>query len=336
LIPTRGRPEYLDKVFDSIGRTVGNADDIDAWINVDNDDDITKSYISSNSYLRYPFKINWVVEKRTISNGQMFNILRQKCITNPGIYMPFTDDYIFTSNNWDSAIRDTFNRYPDRLTLLHIRDPLMGATDDLTIPALSAEWTNVTGRICTEFFPFWFDDAWLDQVAQMVQRKVTIEGIKIQPMCGKGKTPRLKNLPFWNMFFDNLMYERIEDANLLRRVIYPQDCPEYHQSVKEAERVAKSYTEQREKVTIDSLLAMERAYSAFPENPEPHLILMVLALEAKAVSCLCTKADSLIQAGDFSKALKMLENIKLAEQEYKNINYLRELCFKRLQRAEQA
>ncbi len=336
LLPTRARLEYLNKSLDSIERTVSDTNSIDVWIYVDNDDDITKSYINSNSYLRYSFKINWVLGERTISQGQMVNILRQRCTTNPGIYIPWCDDYIFTSNNWDSAIRDTFNRYPDRMTLLHIRDPLMGATDDISLPVLSAEWTNVTGRIYTEFFQFWFDDSWLDQVAQMVQRKVTVECIKVQPIGGKGKTPRLKNLPFWHRFFDNLMYERIEDANLLRRVIYPQDCPEYHQSVKEAERVAKSYTEQREKITIDSFLATERAYSAFPENPEPHLILMCLALEAKAVSYLCAKADSLIQAGDFSKALKMLNNITLAEQKYKNINYLRALCFKRLQRAEQA
>ena len=337
LMATRERPDYLSKTLDSIERTVSDPNSIDIWVYVDNDDDITKSYISSNSYLRYPFKINWVVRERTASMGQMINILREKCTTNPGIYLPFGNDYIFTSNNWDIAIRDTFNRYPDRIAMGKIKDPLMCDDDDyLTLPILSAEWTNATGRILTDHFPFWNDDTWLNYVAQMVQRKVTIESIKVQPICGKGKTPRLKNLPFWHRFFTNLMDERLEDANLLLKVIYPQDCPEYHQSVKKAKRVANSYTERRAKVTIDSLLAMERTYSAFPENPEPHLILMVLVLEAKAVSYLCGKTDSLIQAGDFSKALKMLENIKLAEQEYKNINYLRALCFKRLQRAEQA
>jgi len=39
----------------------------------------------------------------------------------------------------------------------------------------------------------------------MVQRKVRIEGIKIEPIQGKGKTARLKNLLFWHTFFDNLI-----------------------------------------------------------------------------------------------------------------------------------
>ncbi|MBL7145177.1 MAG: glycosyltransferase, partial [Phycisphaerae bacterium] len=335
LIATRGRPEYLDKVFDSIGRTVGNADGIDVWIYVDNDDDITNEYISSKAYLKYPFKINWVLGERTLSMGQMANILRQKCTTNPGIYMTFVDDYILTSNNWDGAIRDTFNRYSDGIVLGYIPDPHSGP-EQVTITILSAQWTNVTGKIFTEFFPFWYDDTWLDQVSQMVQRKTKIE-IGTEAIGGNiGKTPRLKNLPFWNRFFNNLMDKRLEDANLLLKAIYPQDCLGYQQSVKEAERLAKSFTGKKEKVTKDYLLALERAHSSFPENPEPHLILLHLALETKAVSHLCDKADSLIQAGDFSKALKMLDNIALAEHKYKNINYLRAVYLKRLGRTKEA
>jgi glycosyltransferase involved in cell wall biosynthesis/ADP-heptose:LPS heptosyltransferase len=331
LIPTRGRPEYLDKVFDSIGRTVGNADGIDVWIYVDNDDDITKEYIHSKSYLRYPFKINWVFGERNISQGQMVNILRQKCATNPGMYMPFADDYVLTTGDWDGAIRDAFDRYPDRIVLGYVPNPHSGP-EQVTLPVLSAEWTNITGRILTESFPCWCDDTWLDQVSQLVQRKTRID-IRVESIAGMGKTPRLKNLPFWHSYFTNLMDERLKEANLLLKAIYPQDCPEYQQSVKEAERLAKSLTEKREKVTKDYLLALEREHSSFPENPEPHLILLHLALEAKAVSCLCDKADSLIQACDFGKALKMLDNVVLAEREYKNINGLRAVCVERLERA---
>ncbi|MHC4680533.1 MAG: hypothetical protein ACYTEK_17750 [Planctomycetota bacterium] len=119
MLPTRGRPEYLDKVFDSIVNTVGDADGIDAWIYVDQDDHVTKQYIQSESYLRYPFRVNWVFGERTLSQGRMINVLRQRCTTNPGIYLPCADDYLFKSADWDSAIRAAFDRYPDRIALSH-------------------------------------------------------------------------------------------------------------------------------------------------------------------------------------------------------------------------
>jgi hypothetical protein len=45
--------------------------------------------------------------------GQMFNILWEKCSTNPGIYMPWSDEYVLKTKNWDGTIRDIFSRYPD-------------------------------------------------------------------------------------------------------------------------------------------------------------------------------------------------------------------------------
>ena len=39
-----------------------------------------------------------------------------------------------------------------------------------------------------------------------------------------------------------------------------------------------------------------------------------------------------MQSGDFAEALKMLDNVLLAEQEYKNIHYLRGICLRELGR----
>ncbi len=332
----RARPEYLDKSLDSIDRTVGDPSSIDAWIYVDNDDDITKRYISSGSYLRFSFKINWVVGERTASMGQMINILREKCSTNPGIYMPWPDDYVLKTRNWDGTIRDVFSRYPDGIVMGYLPDPIVGRSEQVTLPVQSATWINITGKMTTELFPYWKEDTWLDHVAQLVQRKVRLDDVSVEPISGKGKTRRLKNLPFWDRFFNNLMDERIKEANLLRQAMYPKDSPQYQKSMEEAERLAETLMEKREKTTIDSLLAMERACSSFPEKPEPHLITLYLVLEARAVSHLCSKVDSLMQAGDFGKALKMLDNVVLAEQEYKNVNYLRAVCLTHLGRPNEA
>jgi predicted O-methyltransferase YrrM len=169
----------------------------------------------------------------------------------------------------------------------------------------------------------------------MVRRKVRIE-IRAESINEAGKTPRLKNLPFWQSFFTHLMDERLAEAKLLLRAIYPQDCPEYQQGIAEAEKLADVITEQREKVTTSYLSALEEKHSAFPDNPEPHLRLLHSALEARAVSCLFGKTDARLQAGDFSGALKMLDNVALAEQEYKGIDALRTACLKGLEGTREA
>ncbi len=331
LLPTRGRPEFLARVFDSIAKTVGDADGMDAWVYVDHDDPVTKQYVHSESYLRYPFRINWVLGERTLSQGQMVNVLRERCTTNPGIYLPCADDYLFKSRKWDDAIRAAFDRYLDRIVLGYIPNP-HSAPEQVSFPILSAHWTNITGRIFTEFFPFWFDDTWLDHVSGMVRRKVRIE-IQAESIGGVGKTPRLKNLPFWQSFFIHLMDERLAEAKRLLRAIYPQDCPEYQQSIKEAERLADVIIEQREKTTTSYLSALEKKHSSFPKNPEPHLMLLHSALEAKAVGRLFAKTDLLLQAGDFDGASEMLATIGLAEQQYKSADHLRAVCLKRLESA---
>ncbi|UCC96701.1 MAG: glycosyltransferase [Phycisphaerales bacterium] len=332
LLPTRGRPEYLDSVFDSVANTVGDADAIDAWIYVDHDDLVTKRYIHAESYHRYPFTVHWVLGERTLSQGRMINVLRQRCTTNPGIYLPCADDYLFKSANWDGAIRAAFDRYPDRIALGYIPNPL-SAPEQVSFPVLSAPWTNITGRIFTEYFPFWSDDTWLDHVSQMVRRKVRIE-IRAESINEAGKTPRLKNLPFWQSFFTHLMDERLADAKLLLRAIYPQDCPEYRKAIEDAEKLADVITEQRERITTSYLSSLEDKHSSFPENPEPHLMLLHLSLEAKAVGRLFAKTDSLMQAGDFNRAIKMLAAVGLAEQHYKQADSLRTVCLERLESAE--
>lgn len=331
LLPTRGRPEYLDRVFNSIASTIGDAEGIDAWIYVDHDDHVTKQYIHSKSYLRYPFKVNWVLGERTLSQGQMFNMLRERCTTNAGIYMPFGDDYLFKNVRWDDAIRKAFERYPDRIALGYIPQPDLPA-EQVIFPILSAQWTNITGRIFTEFFPFWSDDTWLDHVSQMVRRKARIE-IQVEPINSAGKTSRLKNLPFWQCFFTQLMDERLTEAKLLLQAIYLPDGPEYQQSIKEAQRLAEIITAQREKATSSYLSALEKKHSSFPKDPEPHLMLLHSALEAKAVGHLFAKTDSLMQTGDYGRALKMLATIGLAEQQYKNADHLRAVCVDRLESA---
>jgi len=90
---------------------------------------------------------------------------------------------------------------------------------------LSAEWLAVTGRFSTGYFPFWFEDTWLDQIGQIIGRREQLP-IKLGLIGGKGKTSRMRNVAFWTGFYNHTLDERIHTAKELLQKIYPEPCAE--------------------------------------------------------------------------------------------------------------
>ena len=265
----------------------------------------------------------------------MSNILRKKCNTNLGIYMLIGDDYLFVTKHWDTIVRGTFNSYPDRILLAYPEDPTC-ASGQLTHMFLSAEWINILGKFSTEYFPAWGDDTWLDQVSQMVQRKVNLN-MRIEPQGGKGKTPRMKNAWFWHKFYFNLMDERIKDANLLRRAIYEEGSFEYKRSVKEAEKLVEKFIAEEKKVNKKNYLAMEKSLSDgsshWQSQKEDYYPLVdYLMLENNAVNHLLGKVNPLLAEGKLTDVIEILDNILCASQKIHNIHFLKANCLKRLGR----
>ncbi len=317
LLPTRGRPEYLTNVFGSIEETTKDKNSIDVWVYVDDDDVITRKYINDDLFGNYGFEITWFLGKRTRTMGEMMNTLRQKCTTNPGIYTPIPDDYLFITEHWDDIVREAFNSYPDRIALAYAEDPMAGP-NQVTFAWVSAEWANVLGRYHTEFFPFWYDDSWLDQVAQMAQRKVKLD-IRMEPQGGKGKTNRMRNLLFWQKFFNNTLDDRIQDAKLLVEAIYQKTSYDYEKNVEVAIKLAKSFEAKAKEIRFE--IRMERILSAIPKNSKPDEA--YLFLEAKAVNHLWKKVNPLIKQGQIIKVLNILDNILCGYQYFKDVQYQR-------------
>ena len=317
LLPTRGKPESLKNVFGSIEETTKDKNSIDVSVYVDDDDVITRKYINDDLFGNYGFEITWFLGKRTRTMGEMLNTLREKCMTNPGIYTSAVDDYLFVTEHWDDIVREAFNSYPDRIALAYPEDPIAGP-NQVTFGWVSAEWANVLGRYLTEFFPFWHDDSWLDQVAQMVQRKVKLD-IRMEPQIGKGKTIRMRNSLFWQKFFNNTLDDRIQDAKLLIKAIYPKTCYDYEKNVEAAIKLAKSFEAKAKEIRFE--ISMERTLSAIPKNSKPDQA--YLFLEAKAVNRLWKKVNPLIKQGQIIKVLNILDNILCGYQYFKDVQYQR-------------
>ena len=211
LMLTRGRPEKVVQALSSLDKLAGNRDKIELWVYVDDDDIRTLDFIASEWDKNIGIQVNWHVSSRPITHGAAFTEL-WSVSSNAGIYMVFCDDYLVNTDNWDAAVREIFRNIPgDRIAVGYLSDPLM-PKGGITFMVETAEWINQVGYFVVPYFPYWYGDTWLQQIAEMVDRKYAIP-VNVWPLEGvKGKTNRLWDLPFWDHFFNILLAERVETA----------------------------------------------------------------------------------------------------------------------------
>ncbi|MCP4603018.1 MAG: hypothetical protein GY847_21295 [Proteobacteria bacterium] len=337
LVPTRGRPECVSRLFDSIEATTQEKQLIDVWMYVD-EDDLETRQLAQKEASRYAFPIHTVVGPRTHTMGEMFNALREQCATNPGIYMTAGDKILFVTQAWDKIVRETFNQWPDRILFAYASDPVCGNIGAYGF--FSGEWTNHLGQIFTEFFPFWYDDFWSATVAEMIQRKVKLEvEVTFQYEEGKGETQRLRNLMFWSMFIYNLMDVIIAEAEVLRRMIYKVGSPSYLQSIEKGNEVAEDFLKWQKNVIENceaEIQSMERRFSGGDYDNRNWADKYYLRSEINATNHLCQKVFSKIKSGEIGDAVFLLDNVLCGFQRFRGIQYVRAVCLMILGRREEA
>lgn len=336
LLPTRARVERLKHALTSLEEITEDKSQVDVWIYVDNDDDSTLTAVREGVFDEFSLKVNFHVGPRTKTLVDTCNVL-WSVSTNAGIYVPAGDDFLCVTRGWDRIIRETFNQYADRIVLAYFVNTLTDP-DDMVFPVLSAEWINLLGYVFTGLFPFWFEDYWLDEIGQMIQRKRRLD-VFMQPQGGKGKTSRMKNVPFWYRFFTNTIDERMAIADTLRRAIYPVDSVEYQESVFRARELAVSFWHRNKTYDDARCVGWERNLAAHPKVYTPEYVYNYLHVETGAVNRLMMKVDQFMQAGDDYRVIETLDNLLYASMKIKDIQYLRATYLMksgRLAEAEQA
>lgn len=319
LIPTRNRPNYLEKIFISLEETTEDKQLLDLWLYVDNDDIATKEFMETQGK-KYSFAINCWIGSRTTTQGEMYNILRKECTRNPGIYMMGGDKMLFLTPNWDRVVRDRFNSYQDRILFAYPSVPL--SLDFGIFGFISAEWTNKLGKFFTEYFPFWYDDLWINQVGLMIDRKIELKGMKLDLQGGKGKTIRMHNLLFWEKLFNNTLDERIEEANILRGKIYSEGDPDFDKKKSEVEEIIQGFIQESQSRGDDGLIYMENSLR-HPDASKYSKDKLYLIAEKSATKYLYRKMLQMISQGKLMNALNILENISYGYSQIKEIQYKR-------------
>jgi hypothetical protein len=133
-----------------------------------------------------------------------------------------SDDIRYRTPGWDQKVRDAFDRYPDRIAFVYGRD---GFADRRmgTHGFLSREWVNTVGYFTWGEFPADYADTWLNEIANMIGRRVYIPSIlteHLHPLAKKAEwdqthKERLARSDRGRLY-RALRGQRIEDAQKLR------------------------------------------------------------------------------------------------------------------------
>lgn len=208
---TRGNPKRAAAVIECARSLQGDTNEIEYLVGVDADDTDSYNYFRQN----YP-GIVLSVDKRPKGVGVVWNRLIQRAEAD--IYCPFPDDSFVGCPFWDDVIVDTFKkRYakaPKECHVLGWND--LANPNQCTLPIVSREWVEMTGKLYDERFPFWFYDTAVTETFSFVMGQPVPCHPGLILAARKGVTQRMRDLEFWWRFFIHTRQERLENAKEYR------------------------------------------------------------------------------------------------------------------------
>lgn len=116
LLPTRGRPDLVERFFESVIETTENLAELEIILGVD-DDDLPSHQISDDRLC---------LKKVVIPRGLMMGALNNACFeaSTGRFLMLANDEIILRTKGWDSVIRSRFLAFGDDIGLIHVNDLL--------------------------------------------------------------------------------------------------------------------------------------------------------------------------------------------------------------------
>lgn len=178
LLPTRNRPDNLKRMVDSCRETARVCPDIVVYI--DNDDQLS---IPAAKELG----ITYIVGPR-ITMTDYWNKCYREASPESDIFMQAGDDIIFRTRGWDALVEEEFQKWPDRIVLVHgdDLDPSFRSRFG-THSFLHRKWIEALGYFIPPYFSSDNGDRWLMEIADFLGRRVFLPFVTehIHPRTGK-------------------------------------------------------------------------------------------------------------------------------------------------------
>lgn len=211
LCPTRGRPDFMENLVQS-------AIDTSEWNNfevvfyIDEDD---QASIDKIDKLKFICNITTVIGPR-INLSQAWNKAFEKA--SGDIFFHAGDDLIFRTKYWDEMVTFQYRYHKDKILFVGGQDGLHPPHKKfLTHGFLHRKWVETVGYFVPPYFSSDYNDTWLNEVADMIGRKIYMDDLLIEhmhPIAGKH-------------FWDRTHQERLERHRLDKpQNIYAEKAPE--------------------------------------------------------------------------------------------------------------
>lgn len=175
LVPTRGRPEGFARFAHSVLDTA--TEDVQIVARLDLDDPTGADYPILD-------RVDYVVQARTVLS-QCWN----DCVpyARGEVLMHAGDDLVFQTPGWDLEAAAAFPA--DGIAFVH-GDDLGGKGDWFgTHGLIRREWVDAVGYFVPPLFSSDYNDTWLNDVANMLQRRIFVPFVTehMHPAFGKGE-----------------------------------------------------------------------------------------------------------------------------------------------------
>ena len=219
LLPSRGRPDNIVRLANSIFETASDPSEIEIIIRLDEDDP------KLNEYMDNPPKQTTYFTGPRLVLSELWNECYKKA--NGDILMHSGDDIVFKTWGWDDKVRNAFDTYSDKIVFVYGNDG-SGVHDGKfgTHGFIHRKWAETVGYFVPPYFSSDYNDTWLNDVAKMINRHHHIDILTehMHPDFGKGLLDQTHKDRIARHKRDNVeeMYnsfklERADNASKLRK-----------------------------------------------------------------------------------------------------------------------
>src|SRR5512141_393176 len=150
ILATRGRPELLREMFESLRVNTSRKDMTSVWLYIDEDDQLTRDAIDRKAFPDPGMPVHWHVGPQTGGLGQPHQLLWNVSGRTAQIYVTSVDDARFATVGWDEIVRSAYAPYSDGVLLAFPHDPM--TADQATYPIFGWGWLRALGEIYTGYF----------------------------------------------------------------------------------------------------------------------------------------------------------------------------------------
>lgn len=230
VLPTRNRPNELERFADSVFETCSDPDNISIYLYIDDDDYVSECKVKELSK-KYPLRIFSLIGPRIIMSdmvNKLFPLVRED------IFFFGGDDLVFRTKDWDLKIIEKFNSIQDKIALLYGDDYTLDPNMKFfaTHPIIHRKWVECLGYLAPPYFSSDYADTWLNELADNIGRKFKLDFVNEHMHWTFGKssldTTYVENRKRFskdspNKIYHDLIEMRRQDIQKLKKVLLQHD-----------------------------------------------------------------------------------------------------------------